>query len=68
MTDPTEVACGNCGATDWSKVLSTDYPERRRERDRTVKTVYTCQECGAEGKHFEHQDDGTEQLSGAMRQ
>ena len=59
--------CGECGASDWNEVLSTDYPERRRERDRTVKTVYQCEECGAEGNHFNHQNEGTEQFTGAMR-
>jgi len=59
--------CGECGSSEWTEILQTDYPERRRERDRTVKTVYQCDECGAEGKHFNHQDGGTEQFSGAMR-
>lgn len=59
--------CSDCGASEWNYVFDKDYPERRAERDRTIKTVYACKECGAEGKHFEHQDSGTEQLSGALR-
>lgn len=59
--------CNSCGDSDWSKVVETDYPERRRDRDRTIKTVYECQSCGAEGRHFEHQDGGTDTYSGAMR-
>jgi len=63
-----DITCNECGSSNWNEVLSDSYPERRRDRDQTVKTVYTCRECGAEGRHFEHQDEGTEQLSGAMRQ
>jgi DNA-directed RNA polymerase subunit RPC12/RpoP len=63
-----DINCTECGSSDWSKVLSDDYPEHRRERERTVKTVYTCNDCGAEGRHFEHQHEGTEQYSGAIRQ
>jgi len=59
--------CNECGASDWTYVLDKDYPERRRERDRTVQTVYSCNECGAEGKHFEHQDGGPDTYSGAFR-
>lgn len=59
--------CNQCGESDWKEVLTKDYPERRQERDRTVKTVYVCDECGAEGRHFDHQDSGTEQLTGALR-
>jgi len=59
--------CNECGASNWNKALEKDYPERRNERDRTVKTVYSCQECGAEGKHFEHKDGGADTLSGAFR-
>jgi hypothetical protein len=61
------VNCTECGSSDWNEVLSDDYPERRPDRDRTVKTVYICQECRAEGRHFEHQDQGTEVFSGAFR-
>lgn len=59
--------CNNCGASNWTKVLETDYPERRRDRDRTVKTLYACDECNEEGKHFEHQHMGTEKYTGALR-
>lgn len=59
--------CTECGASDWTKLLDTDYPERRQERDRTIRSVYKCNECGAEGRHFEHQNSGTQQFSGAMR-
>jgi uncharacterized Zn finger protein len=59
--------CKECGSSNWTEVFQTDYPERRRERDRTVKTVYECEECGAEGRHFDQRDSGTEQLSGAFR-
>lgn len=62
-----ERECNNCGGSDWSRILEDDYPQRRRERDRTVKTVYVCDSCGAEGRHFEHQNGGTEQYSGALR-
>lgn len=59
--------CNECGASDWKQVVSTSYPERRRDRDQTIKTVYECQSCGSEGRHFDQQDSGTEQYSGAMR-
>lgn len=59
--------CNRCGASDWTEVLSSDYPERRRERSRTIKTVYECNNCGAEGRHFENQQTGTEQFSSALR-
>ena len=59
--------CNECGASDWSKVLDTNYPKRRNERNRTVKNVYACQECGAEGKHFEHNGGGPDTYSGAFR-
>jgi hypothetical protein len=59
--------CNECGADSWTKLVEDDYPERRRERDRTVKRVYHCQECGAEGRHFDRQESGTEQYSGALR-
>lgn len=59
--------CNQCGASNWNKALEKDYPERRRERDRTIQRVYICQECGAEGKHFVHQDGGGDTLSGAFR-
>lgn len=61
-----ERECNNCGATEWTKLLTDDYPERRRERERTVKTVYECDECGRQGRHFD-QNSGGEQYSGAMR-
>lgn len=59
--------CNNCGSGEWTKLVSNDYPERRRERDRTVRTTYRCDECGAEGRHFDRQQTGTEQFAGAMR-
>lgn len=59
--------CNECGSSDWNKLLEDDYPERRRERDRTVKEVYQCNNCGAEGKRFDRQQSGTVQRSGAMR-
>lgn len=59
--------CNECGASDWNKIFDKDYPERRRERDRTVQTVYACESCGAEGRHFEHQDGGPDTYSGAFR-
>lgn len=58
--------CSECDATDWNKILENDYPERRKERERTVESIYQCKECGAEGKHFEH-NSGSDTLSGAMR-
>lgn len=63
-----EKTCTECSASDWTKMLEDDYPEHRSERDRTVKTVYRCNECGAEGKHFEHNDGGVDTMSGALRQ
>lgn len=62
-----EVNCNECGGSDWTKVLETDYPERRQERDRTVKKVYSCQQCGVEGTQFIHQNGGPDIFSGAMR-
>jgi hypothetical protein len=59
--------CNECGASDWDFLFDKGYPERRRERDQTVQSVYKCEECGAEGKHFDRQDSGTEQLTGAFR-
>jgi len=60
--------CGDCGATDWAKMLESEYPEHRQERDRTVETVYKCRECGAQGKHFEYNNgDGSDNYSGALR-
>lgn len=59
--------CNNCGDSDWKRVLENDYPERRRERDRTVETIYECGGCGSEGKHFVHNDGGTDTFSGALR-
>jgi len=65
--DIDEQECNECGASDWSELFSKDYPERRRERDRTVQTIYACTECGSEGKHFEHNDGGPDTMSGAFR-
>lgn len=59
-------ACSGCGGTDWRELLDTSYPERRRDRDRTVKTVYKCRECGVQGRHFSHHD-GPDIYSGAFR-
>lgn len=59
--------CSSCGCSDWKKLAEDDYPERRRERDRTVKTVYICTQCGAEGKHFDDGESGYERFTGAMR-
>ena len=61
------VACSECGATDWTQILSTDYPERRKGRERTMKEVYRCENCGAEGRRFDQKNSGTTRLSGAMR-
>jgi len=65
--DIDEQTCGDCGASEWKQVVQTDYPERRQERDRTVRTVYECADCGAEGTHFEHRDGGPDTFSGAFR-
>lgn len=59
--------CTECGATDWNDVWEDSYPERRNERDRTVKTVYVCQDCGSEGRHFEHNAGGPDTYSGSLR-
>lgn len=58
--------CNDCGDSDWTELLDTSYPERRRDRDQTVKTVYECKSCGAQGRHFEHHD-GPDTFSGAFR-
>lgn len=62
-----DTICNKCGASNWTKLFEKDYPERRRDRDRTIQTVYECESCGAFGKHFNHQDQGTEQYTAAMR-
>lgn len=62
-----DVTCNECEGGDWTKIVETDYPENRNERDRTVKHVYICQNCGAEGKRFVHKDGGPDIFSGAMR-
>ena len=59
--------CNECGSTDWKTLDSRGYPERRNERNQTIKTVYRCQSCGAQGRHFEHNHEGTEIFSAAMR-
>ena len=65
--EPNTVPCNECGATNWNDIHESGYPDRRRDRDQTIMTIYKCNECGAEGKHFEHNHQGTEQLSGALR-
>lgn len=62
-----DLECTECGGEEWTLLNEKDYPERRRERDRTVEQVYRCNECGAQGKRFDQKNDGTVQLSGAMR-
>ncbi len=59
--------CATCGSTDWEEIWENSYPERRKERHRTVKTVYVCQNCGSEGRHFEHRAGGPDTYSGALR-
>jgi hypothetical protein len=59
--------CSECGSTDWRFLFENSYPDRRRERDRTVMSLYVCNNCGAEGKHFDQQNDGTEQFTKALR-
>jgi len=59
--------CTECGASNWNYAFDKSYPDRRRDRDQTVQTIYQCKECGAEGKHFEHNHQGTEMLTGALR-
>jgi len=59
--------CNDCGSGEWNRLFDTDYPDRRRERDRTVKTVYECESCGSEGSHFAHNDGGSDTFSGALR-
>ena len=59
--------CNNCHTSSWSKVFTDDYPERRRERDRTVKEVYVCTDCGKEGRYFTHNEGGADTVSGAFR-
>jgi hypothetical protein len=59
--------CNECGSSEWTEIVETSYPERRKERAQTVKTVYACDQCGAEGRHFDQRNDGTTQYAGAMR-
>lgn len=59
--------CRECGASNWNFLLDEGYPDRRRERDQTVREVYVCESCGAEGRRFDQQDDGTVTFSAAMR-
>lgn len=59
--------CNECGESNWSLIVSVDYPERRLDRDRTKKSVYRCKECGNEGRHFEQQNNGSEVFAGALR-
>lgn len=61
------IDCNECGTSDWSQVLVDTYPERRQDRDRTVKTVYRCQSCDAEGRHFQHNAGGPDTITGAFR-
>lgn len=60
--------CNNCGNSAWKQLLKKEYPERRRERERTVQTVYECEVCGTEGKHFEHKGGTKPIFSGALRE
>lgn len=62
-----ERECNNCGSSEWHQILTKDYPERRRERDRTVQTVYACESCESEGRHFVHNNGGPDTFSGALR-
>ncbi len=62
-----EQSCNECGAEEWEYLFDKDYPEHRPERDRTVQTVYKCDNCGAEGKHFEHKNGGPDTYTGAFR-
>jgi len=62
-----ERTCNECGASNWTKVVDDAYPDRRRDRDKTVKTVYACDSCDSEARHFDQRNDGTEIFSGAMR-
>jgi hypothetical protein len=61
-----ERECG-CGSTEWTLKADVDYPERLQERDRTVKEIYVCNECGTEGRRFVHQNGGPDIYSGAFR-
>lgn len=60
--------CSNCGGGDWEEIWENTYPDSRNERDRTVKTVYVCNTCGSEGRHFVHRAGGPDTYSGALRQ
>lgn len=62
-----ERTCNECGSSEWSFVLDDAYPERRKDRAQTVKEVYVCENCGAEGRLFDQQNDGTTTYSGAFR-
>lgn len=63
-----ERECNECGSSDWNKLLEEQYPERRsKDRDKTTKEVFVCNECGAEGRRFEDGHSGGIQHSGAAR-
>jgi uncharacterized Zn finger protein len=63
-----ERTCNDCGSSEWREIvpLKTSYPERRKERERTVRRILECENCGAEGRRFEDGHSGHIQYSGAM--
>jgi len=38
-----ERSCNSCGSTDWILVYEESYPERRKDRHRTIKRIYVKQ-------------------------
>lgn len=64
-----EQVCSECGESDWKELegMEKSYPERRRERDRTVRRLFRCRSCGAQARRFEDGQSSEIQYSGAMR-
>lgn len=62
-----ERECNKCGSTSWRKVVTRTYPERKLERNRTTERVYSCVDCGAQGKRFIQGEGGPDIHSGALR-
>lgn len=71
MTDDYEERiCNRCDTSDWSELegARTLYPERRdRDKNKTERSVFICQSCGAEGRRFDDGQSGAITWSGAMR-
>lgn len=51
--------CTECGSTEWTTLIE------RQKTERTTRTVYRCEACGAEGRKY-HGDRPT-RFTGALR-